>query len=150
MKMTKENDDFDLSDFLPYALNQAAEATSLGFQRAYKDRYGMLRSEWRVLFHLGRYGDMTAREICTRSGIHKTKVSRAVKALETKRFISRTVMEHDRRNELLSLTATGKRAYLDLRGIANDYDAQLGELFKPTELAVLRKCLARLSVQDQP
>lgn len=150
MKMTKENDDFDLSDFLPYALNQAAEATSLGFQRAYKDRYGMLRSEWRVLFHLGRYGDMTAREICTRSGIHKTKVSRAVKALETKRFISRTVMEHDRRNELLSLTTSGKRAYLDLRGIANDYDAQLGELFKPTELAVLRKCLARLSVQDQP
>ncbi|NHX28398.1 MarR family transcriptional regulator, partial [Escherichia coli] len=40
--MNIHDEDFDLGDFLPYALNQAAEITSLGFQRAYKDRYGML------------------------------------------------------------------------------------------------------------
>ena len=34
--------DFDLQDFLPYLLNQAAEASSLEFQQLYKDRYGML------------------------------------------------------------------------------------------------------------
>jgi hypothetical protein len=57
--------------------------------RVYKDRYGMLRTEWRVLFHLGRYGAMSAREISRRAGIHKTKVSRAVAALERKRFLER-------------------------------------------------------------
>jgi len=54
-----QKDAFDLQDFLPYLLNQAADASSLGFQKYYKDRYGMLRTEWRVLFHLGRYGAMT-------------------------------------------------------------------------------------------
>jgi hypothetical protein len=46
-------DDFDLQLFLPYLLNQAAEDSSLSFQRVYKDRYGMLRTEWRVLFIWG-------------------------------------------------------------------------------------------------
>ncbi|NDH26495.1 MAG: MarR family transcriptional regulator, partial [Rhodobacteraceae bacterium] len=47
--------DFDIRQFIPYLLNQAAEESSLAFQRIYKDRYGMLRGEWRVLFHLGIY-----------------------------------------------------------------------------------------------
>ena len=64
--MTKK-DDFDLQNFLPYLLNQAAEESSLAFQNIYKDRYGMLRTEWRVLFHLGIYGRLTAKEICERS-----------------------------------------------------------------------------------
>ncbi len=33
--------DFDLQDFLPYLLNQAAEATSRGFQATYRARYGL-------------------------------------------------------------------------------------------------------------
>ena len=47
----ENSDTFDLQLFLPYLLNQAAEESSLSFQRVYKDRYGMLRTEWRVLFH---------------------------------------------------------------------------------------------------
>ena len=41
---------FDVSLFLPYLLNQAAEQTSVGFQENYRERYGMLRTEWRVCF----------------------------------------------------------------------------------------------------
>ena len=44
----------ELTHFLPYLLNQAAEASSLAFQRTYKDRYGMLRTEWRVRNRNGR------------------------------------------------------------------------------------------------
>jgi len=84
-----KKDVFELQDFLPYQLNQAAEAASLSFQQIYKGRYGMLRTEWRVLFHLGLYGQMTATEIGQRSRMHKTKISRAVSALEEKRFLTR-------------------------------------------------------------
>lgn len=61
--MAEEKPD-DLADFLPYLLNRAAEETSLGFQEHYRRRYGMLRTEWRVLFHLGRHGELSARDIC--------------------------------------------------------------------------------------
>lgn len=120
--MTGPASDHELSDFLPYLLFQAAELTSRNFQQHYWSRYGMLRTEWRVLFHLGNAGDQTAKQICNSASLHKTKVSRAVKALEKKRFLSREAVENDRRSEVLSLTKNGKAAFADLSSIASDYD----------------------------
>lgn len=120
--MTGPATDHEPSDFLPYLLFQAAELTSRNFQQLYYSRYGMLRTEWRVLFHLGNAGDQTAKQICSSASLHKTKVSRAVKALEEKRFLSRHAVEKDRRSEVLSLTKRGKAVFADLRLIASDYD----------------------------
>mgnify|MGYP003387793772 CR=1 FL=1 len=140
-----KNDDFDLGQFLPYALNQAAEATSVGFQKHYRQRYGMLRTEWRVLFHLGRYGAMTAKSICDRSSLHKTKVSRAVGALEKKRFLMRQEQPEDRRLETLSLTRQGKTVYADLHKSAKAYDAALSAHFSAQEREVLDRCLEKIA-----
>ncbi|MGR3802202.1 MAG: MarR family winged helix-turn-helix transcriptional regulator [Marinibacterium profundimaris] len=140
-----ENPDFDLRDFVPYLLNQAAEASSLEFQRLYKARYGMLRAEWRVLFHLGIYGRMTAREICDRSAMHKTKISRAVQKLADRRFLTRDPSDLDRRAEHLELTAAGSAAYRDLMAAAADYDARLMQGFTAEETALLRQMLRRLA-----
>ncbi len=137
--------EFDLRDFLPYLLNQAAEEASLGFSRAYKERYGMLRTEWRVLVHLGRYGTMTARDIVVTAKIHKTKISRAVRALEARRFLIREEVAEDRRHERLSLTAAGKAAYADLSDFAVAYDQELVSRFTAEEERVLRACLRRLA-----
>jgi DNA-binding MarR family transcriptional regulator len=139
------DDDFDLSRFLPYALNQAAEATSIGFQNQYRQRYSMLRTEWRVLFHLGRYGDMTAKEICERASMHKTKVSRAVRALEQKRYLLREPQEHDRRHETLSLTRQGQAVYKDLYKSAKVYDAELSAHFTSEERDILNRCLEKIA-----
>lgn len=136
---------FDLQGFLPYLLNQAAETSSLDFQRVYKDRYGMLRTEWRVLFHLGLYGSMTAVEIVKASKMHKTKISRAVHGLMTRRFLTRTRDAVDRRVEHLKLTPQGRVAYEDLRDVARTYDEALSKRFAPDELIVLRKALRELA-----
>ena len=117
--------DFDLADFVPYLLNQAAEEASLAFQRVYKDRYGMLRTEWRVLFHLGHSGALTATEIGRRAKVHKTKVSRAVQALEKRRFLRREPCKSDRRAEILVLTTAGRAAFDDLGAIAERYNRDL-------------------------
>lgn len=140
-----EKDDFDLRDFLPYLLNQAAEESLLAFQGIYKGRYGMLRTEWRVLFHLGAYGRMTAKEIGDRASIHKTKISRAVQKLTEKRFVTRTRDDRDRRSEHLTLTPLGEAAYRDLREVAQDYDERLARQFTRGEVALLRMMLRRLA-----
>jgi len=142
--MTK-SEKYDLVDFTPYLLNQAAEATSLAFQKHYKDRYGMLRTEWRVLFHLGNYGPMHAIDICTRARIHKTKVSRAVAALEQKRFLSRGDEVRDKRHELLSLTRQGERVFKELFKAAQEFDANLMLAFTPKEQDILKRCLMRIA-----
>lgn len=137
--------DFDLSTFLPYMLNMAAEASSAGFQAAYRDRYGMLRAEWRVMVHLARFGEMTATEIGRRARTHKTKISRAVRALEEKRFLVRRQSAEDRRVEALSLSRAGVEAFAAVAAIARDYDASLWARLSPEDGAALRRTLRILS-----
>ena len=146
----ENSDTFDLRLFLPYLLNQAAEQSSLSFQRVYKDRYGMLRTEWRVLFHLGIFGQMTARDIGVWAGLHKTKISRVVHKLASRRFITRQRSEDDRRQELLGLTAAGRAAYVDLRAIAKQYQADLGSDFIKAERTLLQSMLQRLAGPTGP
>lgn len=138
-------DGFDLTDFLPYLLNQAAEASGREFQTIYKGRYGMLRTEWRVLFHLGIYGRMTAKEIGERAATHKTKISRAVQKLAARRFLTRERGAEDRRFEYLDLTPAGQAAYRDLRQVAKRYDARLTAQFSREETVLLRRMLKQLT-----
>ena len=140
-----DDGDFNLLDFLPYLLNQAAEESSLSFHQVYKARYGMLRTEWRVLFHLGMYGEITAKEIGQRAKLHKTKISRAVAALEQRRFLTRMRDERDRRHEFLRLTAAGQAAYEDLRQVARDYDRALTRDFSAEDVVRLRAMLRQLA-----
>lgn len=141
----EKNDPLQIQDFLPYLLNRAAETTSLEFQKTYEDRYGMSRTEWRVLFHLGRHGDLTAKQICTMADLHKTKVSRAVSALEHQRFLIRTAVPIDRRNELLSLTKQGRAAFDHLQDEATRYHNTLMGGFPAEDQAILQRCLKQLA-----
>jgi DNA-binding MarR family transcriptional regulator len=104
----------------------------------------MLRTEWRVLFHLGSFGQMTATEIVDRAKIHKTKISRAVQKLVEKRFVARERSENDRRQENLILTPSGRAAYEDLSEVAREYDARLCAKFTDEDVRLLRKMLRRL------
>jgi len=119
------NEGFDLERFLPYLLNQAAEAASRDFQATYRAAYGLSRVQWRVLANLGKFGAMTARDICRISHMEKTKVSRAVAALEDQGLLSRAPDPGDRRAEILSLTAKGAAVFADLGQRAIRYDAAL-------------------------
>ena len=134
----------ELSAFLPYLLNRAAELVSREFQPYYKERYGMLRTEWRVLFHLGRQGELTAKQICEQAALHKTKVSRAVTALEAKRLLERRPVETDRRSEALRLTKSGRAAFADLSQRAAHFDRTIETELGGAETAALKTMLLKL------
>lgn len=136
--------DFDLEQFLPYLLNQAAEATSHGFHAAYRDRYGMTRTQWRVLANLGKFGAMTARDICAISHIEKTKVSRAISALEGAKILTRTTSDLDRRVEILSLTEKGRAVFADLGQLAIEYNDSLRSKLGADQAAQLDQLLQLL------
>ncbi|MDI6838473.1 MAG: MarR family winged helix-turn-helix transcriptional regulator [Rhizobiaceae bacterium] len=140
----KRNVDFDLEQFLPYLLNQAAEATSRSFQAIYREHYGMTRTQWRVMANLGKFGAMTAKDICVISHVEKTKVSRAVSALETDGLLQRTPSDEDRRAEILSLTDKGRTAFADLGQRAIAYDRDLRGRLGPELTAQLDALLKRL------
>ena len=119
-------DRFELENFLPYRLNRAAEFVALRFAAQYKARYQLTRPEWRTLAALGSSGrSMTATEVGAHSTMHKTKVSRAVFALEQRRWLKREEDGCDRRFEHLALTPAGKQAYRELTELASRYQAEL-------------------------
>ncbi|MCA3451359.1 MAG: winged helix-turn-helix transcriptional regulator [Rhodobacter sp.] len=140
--------EFDLERFLPYLLNQAAEATSKSFQASYKAAYGMTRTQWRVLANLGKFGSMTARDICTISHIEKTKVSRAVSALEEDLLLSRAISPQDRRAEILSLTDRGREVFADLGQKAIEYDLALRAQIGPEIAAQLDELLRSIIAES--
>jgi len=136
--------DFDLSRFLPYLLNQAAEVTSRAFQPAYRGAHGMTRTQWRVMANLGRFGAMTAADICRAALLEKTKVSRAVAALEARGWLVRAPSGTDRRAEMLSLTEAGRAMFGEIGRNALAFDAELRARLGP-DAAVLEALLKRLA-----
>jgi DNA-binding MarR family transcriptional regulator len=134
--------EFQLDRFLPFRLNRAAEFVGLGFSGAYRKPYSMTRPEWRVLAALGAYGEMTATEVGRNSTMHKTKVSRAVRALEERRWLKRREDEADRRIEHLELTREGRRAYEKIAREALTYELKLAEILGEEGLRALETGLA--------
>ncbi|WP_105424207.1 MarR family winged helix-turn-helix transcriptional regulator [Neorhizobium tomejilense] len=118
-------DSFELEQFLPYRLNRAAEFVGLRFAAHYRAKYGLTRPEWRTLAALGSSGRMTSKAVGAHSSMHKTKVSRAVFALEQRRWLKRSQDDADRRLEHLELTPAGQQAYRELIELARRYQAEL-------------------------
>lgn len=119
-----------LEDFLPYRLNRLGMAVSKQLQAVYKGKLELTVPEWRVLATLAQYDGITAKTLGTHSSMHKTKVSRAVDALEQRRWLLRTANTQDRREAFLSLTKQGLNAYAsvlpDLKIFENNILARLG------------------------
>ena len=139
----------ELERFLPYRLNVVAESVSRALSRLYAERYGIGVPEWRVIATLGEYQRMTAKEVGAHSRMHKTKVSRAVAALEDKRLIERQLNEDDMREAFLALTARGLRVYRDLAPRALAFERALDKTLGTGERAHLDAILRRLEARAQ-
>ncbi len=114
-------DGFELDCFIPYRLNRASELISLSFAKQYREEFDLTRPEWRTLAALGSVGMMTAKDIGAHSHMHKTKVSRAVHALEQRHWLKRVPSDTDRRFEQIELTALGKQYYQKITHLADKY-----------------------------
>ncbi|MDG4889172.1 MarR family transcriptional regulator [Mesorhizobium sp. WSM4887] len=134
----------ELENFLPYRLYRLADTVSREFSRIYKERHGLTRPEWRTLSGLGQRGMMTATELGKQSAMHKTKVSRAVAALERRRWLTRTPDENDRRLEHLTLTKAGLAAYREMMPLAKAFERELLARLSEEERAAIVRGVAAL------
>ncbi len=135
-----------LETFLPYRLNRIASAVSRDFKTVYGRHYDLTVPEWRVLATLGEFEEMGATAIGAHSAMHKTKVSRAVRALEKRRWLKRRAVPEDRREEILSLTPLGQEAYAEIVPRALAFQRRLLDGLG-ADAGALLDALARLEVQ---
>lgn len=134
-----------LNRFLPYRLNHLAETVSRSFSKIYADQYGIGVAEWRVVATLGEHSAMTARDIGKATSMHKTKVSRAVAALEKKGHLGRGANPEDQREQVLQLTGDGRTMYETLIPKALAYSDGLEAALTDEQRAVLDEIFDRLN-----
>ena len=141
--------DLTLETFLPYRLNVLAETVSLALSRLYAEHYGIGIPEWRVIATLGQYRRMSAKDVGAHSHMHKTKVSRAVSALERKKLLIRDPNPNDMREAFLSLTDDGRRIYIELAPRVRAFSEQLLGNMDAAELEAFERVIDRLSARAQ-
>lgn len=144
MNDDKPQPEFDLGKFLPYMLNQVAEAVSTSFQQRYQREFGLSRTQWRILAHLYAQDGLTAKEIGARIHEDKVSISRAVAALERSGRLSRQPGPGDRRFEVLHLTPEGRSLFALLTQRAHAFETDLAQALGSESTDELRRVLAKL------
>lgn len=144
MSDERQGTSFDLGNFLPYMLNQVAEAVSKSFQVRYQQDFGLSRTQWRILAHLFAQGGLTAKEIGGRIHEDKVSISRGVAALENSGRLLRQPGLRDRRFEELHLTPEGRDLFSQLTQLAHAFEEDLARRLGHESTEELRRVLVKL------
>jgi DNA-binding MarR family transcriptional regulator len=137
-----------LEEFLPHRLVVLSSNVSRALAELCA-RHGLGVNEWYVLMTLDQYGEMTAKAIGARHGMHKTKVSRIVATLLGRGLISRRLSHADLRQALLHLTPLGKNLNDECMSLALDLERRLGSAIAGAEREVLDRNLTKLAGRAQ-
>jgi DNA-binding MarR family transcriptional regulator len=83
-------------------------------------------------------------------GADKTRIIAVLDDLQARRLIARGQDPADRRGHLLSLTPTGRRAFVRARAAIRGYERRLLDTVPVTERSAFLRALARLSAMSWP
>ncbi len=140
---------FALEHFLPYRLSVLTNTISGGIARLYAERFGLAIAEWRVMAVLGRFGPLSANQVCRRTAMDKVRVSRAVARLVARGLLARRADPHDRRRALLRLAPPGRAIHHQIVPLARAREARLLDALTPHERATLDRLLAKLQTRAE-
>lgn len=99
----------DIDRYVPTVVARLMTKLRASAQTFFGDRYGITRLEWRIISFLASEGPSSAYDIWTVGSLDKTAVSRALKSLEKRKFVSiNPVPEDSRRRTMISLTRQGQ------------------------------------------
>jgi len=111
-----------LDGYLPYLLRRADQTLSAPFYEVLNEA-GVARSEWRVIAVLAEMGQMRVAELAVAALSPQPTVTHALRRLEDRGLVSRTV-GRDRRERLVALTAAGGDLTASLVAEANRLEAE--------------------------
>ncbi len=95
-----------LDGYLPYLLRQADQTLSTPFY-AVLTQYGVSRSEWRLLSVLDEKGQLSVAELAVAALSPQPTVTHALRRLEDRGLISRTLGTTDKRQRFVAISPTG-------------------------------------------
>jgi DNA-binding MarR family transcriptional regulator len=136
-----------LKQFVPYRMVHLAANISLALSKIYKQEFDINIPQWRVLAQLAQQQKLYSKDIGDITSMDKSKVSRAVKALENKHYLIRQIDKKDNRAAYLSLSVKGEALYQKIAPKALQWERQLIAVLEASEHKDLMKILDKLDKQ---
>ncbi len=109
---------------------------------------GLQRPEFATLFCTAHLGTTTATDVVTLTGIPKNSLSRAVSKLIAAGLLKSQVDANDGRRAILTLTASGRRAYERMLPRFRDRQESMMAVLSATERAEFDRLLNKLVERD--
>ena len=144
---------FELEKFLPYRLSVLTNTISQGIAAAYRDRFDINTTEWRVLAVIGHYPGLTASDVVERTAMDKVAISRAVKSMEEKNLLERIPDDRDRRRNRLFLTpGKGRQILAEIIPQAREFELRMLDSLRRSDRQSLDRIIETLSayLRDLP
>lgn len=136
-----------LEAFLPYRLSLLSNTISGVIAETYKSKFGLSMPEWRIMMILAEYPESSADDICHRTGIEKSVVSRSLARLLERQLVTRRTGERDRRRSILNLSETGLTVYDEVMPVARDYEKRLLKGLSQEQRRMLDELLTSLQAR---
>jgi len=133
-----------LEEFLPYRLSLLSNTVSGAIAALYADKFAISMTEWRIMALLGEHPRISADELCRRTRIEKSVVSRAVARLLERHLLLRETDVADRRRSILELSTTGQEIYAEIAPVALELEQRLVARLDVEERRALDALLAKL------
>ncbi|MFC3228259.1 GNAT family N-acetyltransferase [Marinibaculum pumilum] len=111
---------------------------------------GFTLAEARVLFELAHHDGLTASQLCRDLGLDQGYLSRILTRFQKRGLLARRTAEADRRQALLSLTASGWDAFAPLDRASQDQAALLLRGLSAADRADLCRAMARIEALLAP
>ncbi len=143
----KKTQSLNLSDYMPYQLVNLAKRVSDACNADYGAPHGISVAEWRLLARLGEHRELNSLGLGDTTFMDKSRVSRAVKRLESKGYLIRRVDSLDNRASYLSLTESGWALYTKIVPSAVDWEAEFLSVLDKAEYSSLLRTLKKLELK---
>jgi len=139
----------DLERRLTYRFSVISSMVMRAVASMYGPRYGLLPPNWKAMAAIGRYGPMSAKDVCARTTVEPDKVTRAVDRLVALGYVQRAEDEFDRRRVVLSLSPVGRKVYEDIEGATRRIELLLLNALSTREREALDRITTKLQGQTE-
>jgi DNA-binding MarR family transcriptional regulator len=131
-------------DLLNYQLHMLLSFSTAGVTRICEQEFGITRHEWGYIGLLAAFGAMAPSQLALRSGMDRSRTSKALMPLLAKGLVSRSSRVGDRRYATVALTPAGRRLFDRIFPYALAVHQNLLQALTVNEAKVLARALGKL------
>lgn len=133
-----------IMDLLNYQMYLGLSFSTAGVTRLCEREFGITRHEWGFLALLASFGALSPSALALRSGMDRSRTSKALMPLAAKGLVARRAVPHDGRRAEVALTPAGRRLVERIFPRVLQIHHELLQPFSAAERAVLGRLLSRL------